>query len=83
MYKTEAELAEAQRLIGELYAENALLKKNLVELTGKTSRRKSDEVYKMIENSYLPLIKASETLGVNVRSYYKWKRRKEPVSRNV
>jgi transposase len=29
MYKLEAQLAESQRLIGQLYAENALLKKNL------------------------------------------------------
>ena len=40
LYKLEAKLAESQRLIGELYAENALLKKNIISLQEKQEEEK-------------------------------------------
>jgi transposase-like protein len=41
LYKVEAQLAESQRLIGQLYAENALLKKAIQSLQEKEAEEKA------------------------------------------
>ncbi len=80
VWKQEAKIARYERLLGELYAENALLKKSLRAVESTQGRGAEREVKrKMIQNSNLPISNACSALSLSRSSYYSWK----PVEASV